>query len=125
MPTRRRRRRMRGGAELPGSATAVKDAVQGAVAGFANQTGQGAYVAPVTDPPTGQGAAETIKQDGGRRRRRGSRRTRMATKRHRKGSKKRTAGKWINHVKKYAKDNKVSFKDAMSSSECKRSYKRM
>jgi hypothetical protein len=75
--------------------------------------------------PDGKPLVKPDGQAGGRRRRRGSRRTRMATKRHRKGSKKRTAGKWINHVKKYAKDNRISFKDAMSSSECKRSYKRM
>ena len=105
MPSRRRR--MRGGAEEPQTGppgAPLPSSPQGAIPG---QTGQGS---PAT---------------GGRRRRRGSRRTRMATKRHRKGSKKRTAGKWINHVKKYAKDNKISFKDAMSSSECKRSYKRM
>ena len=108
MPSRRRR--MRGGAEeqqtgAPGAP--LPKSPEGAIPGQAGQE-QPAVV------PTG-----------GRRRRRGSRRTRMATKRHRKGSKKRTAGKWINHVKKYAKDNKISFKDAMSSSECKRSYKRM
>lgn len=63
-------------------------------------------------------------QDGGRRRR--SRRgSRKGSRKARKGSKKRTAGKWIGHVKKFAKDNNMSFKDAMSSSECKSSYKKM
>ena len=65
----------------------------------------------------------------GGRRRRGSRRTRRGNRKgprkQRKGSKKRTAGKWIGHVKRFAKDNKMSFKDAMSSPECKSSYKRM
>ena len=65
----------------------------------------------------------------GGRRRRGSRRTRRGSRKgprkHRKGSKKRTAGKWIGHVKQFAKDNKMSFKDAMSSAECKAGYKRM
>ena len=65
----------------------------------------------------------------GGRRRRGSRRTRKGSRKgprkHRKGSKKRTAGKWIGHVKKFAKDNNMSFKDAMSSAECKAGYKRM
>ena len=67
-------------------------------------------------------------QQGGKRRRgrRGSRkRTRKGSRKARKGSKKRTAGKWIGHVKKFAKDNNMSFKDAMSSSACKSSYKRM
>jgi hypothetical protein len=67
-------------------------------------------------------------QAGGRRRRsrRGSRKaSRKGSRKARKGSKKRTAGKWIGHVKKFAKDNNMSFKDAMSSSECKSSYKRM
>ena len=63
-------------------------------------------------------------QDGGRRRR--SRRgSRKGSRKARKGSKKRTAGKWIGHVKKFAKDNNMSFKDAMSSSACKSSYKKM
>jgi len=63
-------------------------------------------------------------QAGGRRRktRRGSRK---GSRKARKGSKKRTAGKWIGHVKKFAKDNNMSFKDAMSSSACKSSYKKM
>ena len=63
-------------------------------------------------------------QEGGRRRR--SRRgSRKGSRKARRGSKKRTAGKWIGHVKKFAKDNNMSFKDAMSSSACKSSYKRM
>ena len=63
-------------------------------------------------------------QDGGRRRR--SRKgSRKGSRKARRGSKKRTAGKWIGHVKKFAKDNNMSFKDAMSSSACKSSYKRM
>ena len=62
---------------------------------------------------------------GGGRRRRGRKGTRKGSRKARRGSKKRTAGKWISHVKKYAKDNNMSFKDAMSSSECKRSYKKM
>ena len=67
-------------------------------------------------------------QLGGKRRRgrKGSRKgTRKGSRKARKGSKKRTAGKWISHVKKFAKDNNMSFKDAMSSSACKSSYKRM
>jgi hypothetical protein len=65
---------------------------------------------------------------GGKRRRgrKGSRKgTRKGSRKARKGSKKRTAGKWIGHVKKFAKDNNMSFKDAMSSSACKSSYKKM
>ena len=67
-------------------------------------------------------------QLGGKRRRgrKGSRKgTRKGSRKARKGSKKRTAGKWIGHVKKFAKDNNMSFKDAMSSSACKSSYKKM
>jgi hypothetical protein len=66
-------------------------------------------------------------QAGGRRRRsrRGSRKARRGSRKARKGSKKRTAGNWIGHVKKYAKDNNMSFKDAMSSSACRSSYKKM
>lgn len=67
-------------------------------------------------------------QGGGRRRggRKGSRKgTRKGSRKARRGSKKRTAGKWIGHVKKYAKDNNMSFKDAMSSSACRSSYKKM
>lgn len=63
-------------------------------------------------------------QQGGKRRR-GRKGTRKGSRKARKGSKKRTAGKWIGHVKKFAKDNNMSFKDAMSSSACKSSYKRM
>ena len=63
-------------------------------------------------------------QAGGKRRR-GRKGTRKGSRKARKGSKKRTAGKWIGHVKKFAKDNNMSFKDAMSSSACKSSYKRM
>jgi hypothetical protein len=64
---------------------------------------------------------------GGRRRRsrRGSRKARRGSRKARRGSKKRVAGNWIGHVKKFAKDNNMSFKDAMSSSACKSSYKRM
>jgi hypothetical protein len=66
----------------------------------------------------------------GGRRRKGSRKgtrkgSRKGSRKARKGSKKRTAGKWIGHVKKFAKDNNMSFKDAMSSSACKSSYKKM
>ena len=61
----------------------------------------------------------------GGRRRRGRKGTRKGSRKARKGSKKRTAGKWIGHVKKFAKDNNMSFKDAMSSSACKSSYKKM
>jgi hypothetical protein len=66
-------------------------------------------------------------QAGGRRRRsrRGSRKARRGSRKARRGSKKRVAGNWIGHVKKFAKDNNMSFKDAMSSSACKSSYKRM
>lgn len=63
-------------------------------------------------------------QEGGRRRR-GRKGTRKGSRKARRGSKKRTAGKWISHVKKYAKDNNMSFKDAMSSSACRSSYKKM
>ena len=63
-------------------------------------------------------------QNGGKRRR-GRKGTRKGSRKARKGSKKRTAGKWIGHVKKFAKDNNMSFKDAMSSSACKSSYKKM
>ena len=63
-------------------------------------------------------------QQGGKRRR-GRKGTRKGSRKARKGSKKRTAGKWIGHVKKFAKDNNMSFKDAMSSSACKSSYKKM
>ena len=63
-------------------------------------------------------------QAGGKRRR-GRKGTRKGSRKARKGSKKRTAGKWIGHVKKFAKDNNMSFKDAMSSSACKSSYKKM
>ena len=63
-------------------------------------------------------------QQGGKRRR-GRKGTRKGSRKARKGSKKRTAGKWISHVKKFAKDNNMSFKDAMSSSACKSSYKKM
>ena len=65
-----------------------------------------------------------FEQQGGKRRR-GRKGTRKGSRKARKGSKKRTAGKWIGHVKKFAKDNNMSFKDAMSSSACKSSYKRM
>ena len=71
---------------------------------------------------------EELNMAGGRKRRsrRGSRKgSRRGSRKHRKGTKKRSAGKWIMHVKKFAKDNKMSFKDAMSSSQCKSSYKRM
>ena len=61
----------------------------------------------------------------GGKRRRGRKGTRKGSRKARKGSKKRTAGKWIGHVKKFAKDNNMSFKDAMSSSACKSSYKKM
>jgi hypothetical protein len=66
-------------------------------------------------------------QNGGRRRRsrRGSRKARRGSRKARRGSKKRTAGNWIGHVKKYAKDNNMSFKDAMSSAACRSSYKKM
>ena len=66
-------------------------------------------------------------QDGGRKRRsrRGSRKARRGSRKARRGSKKRTAGNWIGHVKKYAKDNNMSFNDAMSSSACRSSYKKM
>ena len=66
-------------------------------------------------------------QAGGRRRRsrRGSRKARRGSRKARRGSKKRTAGNWIGHVKKFAKDNNMSFKDAMSSSACRSSYKKM
>lgn len=71
-----------------------------------------------------EGLKNKEEQAGGRRRR--SRRgSRKGSRKARKGSKKRTAGKWIGHVKKFAKDNNMSFKDAMSSSECKSSYKKM
>jgi hypothetical protein len=59
-------------------------------------------------------------QAGGRRRR-----SRRGSRKARRGSKKRTAGNWIGHVKKYAKDNNMSFKDAMSSAACRSSYKKM
>ena len=69
---------------------------------------------------------EDLKGGKRRRGRKGSRKgTRKGSRKARKGSKKRTAGKWIGHVKKFAKDNNMSFKDAMSSSACKSSYKRM
>jgi len=66
-------------------------------------------------------------QNGGRRRRgrKGTRKARRGSRKARRGSKKRTAGNWIGHVKKYAKDNNMSFKDAMSSSACRSSYKKM
>ena len=73
-------------------------------------------------------------QNGGRRRRgrkgtrkarRGSRKARRGSRKARRGSKKRTAGNWIGHVKRFAKDNNMSFKDAMSSSACRSSYKKM
>ena len=66
-------------------------------------------------------------QAGGRRRRgrKGTRKARRGSRKARRGSKKRTAGNWIGHVKKYAKDNNMSFKDAMSSSACRSSYKKM
>ena len=76
-----------------------------------------------------KGDQQTDEPKVGGRRRRGSRRTRRGSRKgprkHRKGSKKRTAGKWIGHVKKFAKDTNMSFKDAMSSAECKAGYKRM
>jgi hypothetical protein len=63
-------------------------------------------------------------QAGGRRRR-GSRKARRGSRKARRGSKKRVAGNWIGHVKRFAKDNNMSFKDAMSSSACRSSYKKM
>ena len=41
-------------------------------------------------------------------------------------SRKQKAGKsrWINHVKNYSKMNNISYKDALSSSQCKNSYRR-
>jgi len=73
-------------------------------------------------------SAEELKhkeEQAGGRRRRSRRGSRKGSRKARKGSKKRTAGKWIGHVKKFAKDNNMSFKDAMSSSACKSSYKKM
>lgn len=66
-------------------------------------------------------------QAGGRRRRgrKGTRKARRGSRKARRGSKKRTAGNWIGHVKRFAKDNNMSFKDAMSSSACRSSYKKM
>ena len=66
-------------------------------------------------------------QAGGKRRRgrKGTRKARRGSRKARRGSKKRTAGNWIGHVKKFAKDNNMSFKDAMSSSACRSSYKKM
>jgi hypothetical protein len=68
-----------------------------------------------------------VAQAGGKRRRgrKGTRKARRGSRKARKGSKKRTAGNWIGHVKKYAKDNNMSFKDAMSSAACRSSYKKM
>ena len=70
---------------------------------------------PPTKPPSG----------GGRSRRSKSRKSRKTRRGSRKSSKKRTPGKWISHVKKFAKDNNVSFKEAMSSAGCKNSYKKL
>ena len=74
-----------------------------------------------------KGGVQELQAGGKRRRgRKGTRKgSRKGSRKARKGSKKRTAGKWIGHVKKFAKDNNMSFKDAMSSSACKSSYKRM
>jgi hypothetical protein len=39
------------------------------------------------------------------------------------GSGKRKASKWIEHVKKYAKNNNISYKDALKDKKCRLSYK--
>ena len=43
-----------------------------------------------------------------------------------KGTKKKgKAGKWIAHVKSFAKSHKIKFPDALKHPDCKKSYKKM
>ena len=109
-----RRRRMRGGADGDVKPDVTPDVTPSDV------------TPDVTPKPTPEAAVDPP-FSGGRSRRSKSRKSKSRKTRRgsRKSSKKRTPGKWISHVKKFAKDNNVSFKEAMSSAGCKNSYKKL
>ena len=124
-----RRRRMRGGGEqgapsdeTPG--TSSRQTPADVVPNIAVASPAAAASASPLPPPDKTPATSS---GGGRSRRSKSRKSKSRKTRRgsRKSSKKRTPGKWISHVKKFAKDNNVSFKEAMSSAGCKNSYKKL